>query len=41
MTKKELLDTLQEVGYEWSRTLNEHKYDYSDFEWKMPKKFAA
>lgn len=35
MTKKELLDTLQEVGYEWSRTLNEHKYDYSDFEWKM------
>lgn len=35
MTKEELLDTLQEVGYEWSRTLNEHKYDYSDFEWKM------
>lgn len=35
MTKEELLDTLQEVGYEWSRVLNEYKYDYSDFEWKM------
>lgn len=35
MTKEELLDTLQEVGYEWSRVLNEFKHDYSDFEWKM------
>lgn len=35
MTKEEFLDTLQEIGYEWSRVLNENKYDYSDFEWKM------
>lgn len=35
MTKEELLDTLQEVGYEWSRVLNEFKHDYSEFEWKM------
>lgn len=35
MTKEELLDTLQEVGYEWSRVLNEFKHDYSEFEWKI------
>ena len=35
MTKEETLNILQEVGHEWNRVLNENKYDYSDFEWKM------
>lgn len=35
MTKKEILNILQEVSDEWGRIINEFKYDYSEFEWKM------
>ena len=35
LAKEEILNTLQEVGQEWGRVLNEFKYNYSEFEWKM------